>query len=135
MTDTDQFDQFKLCREPILPFATQVTQYPQNGEPDTIELFLGDVGKGRLPVNCLLWRNHDGLVRGILNHYPQDYPPLEQAGNINVFVHPDWKRRGIGTALMERATELFGEPNFEQQIYSPEGMKFLLRYRRRHGLG
>lgn len=130
-------EEFNLTYAPILPWDSQVIQYPELGEPDTIELFLGDESEnfpGLPPINCLLWRDHDGRIRGILNHYPVDYPPWEKAGNVNVFVQPGWKKRGIGTALVDKAIELFGELNFHQQTYSPEGMQFLLRYRRKHGL-
>lgn len=137
MTNQPSHDEFKLTYAPILTWESQVSQYPERGEPNTIELFLGDESEnfpGKPPINCLLWRDGDGLIRGILNHYPDDYPPYEQRGNINVFVQPEWKRRGIGTALWDKAIELFGEPNYHQQTYSPEGIKAVLRYRRKHGL-
>ncbi len=74
-----------------LSWEGQAEQYPPAGEPG-IGYFAGDAGFAQ-PVDCLLWRDETGALRGILNHYPVDMPPWEQAGNLTVLVQPGWRRR------------------------------------------
>jgi GNAT superfamily N-acetyltransferase len=50
-------------------------------------------------VDCLLYRDDDGELVGILNYYPAAYPPFERASNANLWVRPDRRRQGIGRAL------------------------------------
>jgi GNAT superfamily N-acetyltransferase len=109
---------------PMYSWESQVCQYPALGAPG-IEYFAGVVEGREKPVDCLLWRDDDGRVRGILNHYPIDYPPYEVAGNVNIWVDPDWQRRGIGTALVERCIQMYGQIPVEQQKYTPEGAELL----------
>lgn len=119
---------FQMIAGTVFTFESQVCQYPHVGAPG-IEYFAGDVGDGKPPVDCLLWRDEQGLVRGILNHYPVDYPPHEKAGNVNLYVHPDWGRRGIATALMHEGERRYGLTRWDQQRYSPAGLQWMLRYR------
>lgn len=107
---------------PVLSWESQVNQYPQFAEPG-IGYFAGEVGRAK-PVDCLLWRDVTGRVRGILNHYPIDMPPWERAGNINLWVHPDWQRQGIGTALLTEAATRWGPFDPEQQQYTEAGEAF-----------
>lgn len=72
------------------------------------------------PVDCLLYRSRKGTIIGILYHYPVDLMPWEQAGNVNMWVHPRRLRRGIGTALLREAMRRW-DIDPEQQSYTPEG--------------
>lgn len=105
----------------IFAFAPQAAQYPQFGVPG-VSYYKGVVSP-KVWVDCLLWRDQHGVVLGILNHYSvaNDW---EAVGNVNVFVHPDHKRQGIGTALVAECVARWGPINLEQQKFSPEGAAF-----------
>ena len=90
------------------PFSwpNQVRQYPTHGSPGIAFdpcTFPDDHPFAGAQVWTLLYRNRKGRVVGILNYYPQDFPPFEKAGNVNVRVHPRRQRRGIGSALVREA--------------------------------
>lgn len=95
----------------IFDWESQVGQYPADGRGMTY--FRGDIGDGKW-VDCLLRYNTAGTLVGILNFYPQDVKPFERRGNVNVFIHPDHRRTGIGRELLTRAVELWRVP-LEQQ--------------------
>ena len=82
----------------IYTWESQVVQYPVMGDPG-ISYFRGDVSPG-VHVDCLLYRDESGTVVGIANYFPMDIPPYEKAGNWALFVRPDRRGEGIGTALM-----------------------------------
>ena len=117
----------------VFTWESQACQYAAKGEPG--------VGYERhyanefdrppgAPVDCLLVRDRHGDLIGILNHYPEDDPGgFEQAGNINVWVHPKRQRRGIGQMLVREAQERW-QISLEQQRYSPEGLRLLAALRR-----
>ena len=127
---------FQMTPGTVFSFESQVCQYPRLGAPG-IDYFAGVIPihaeRGDPPIDCLLWRDEQGLVRGILNHYPVDYPPHERAGNINLYVHPEWRRRGIATALLREAERRYGSTRWAQQRYSPDGLQMMLHYRNQGG--
>jgi hypothetical protein len=83
----------------VMPsWDSQAAQYPKKGPPG-IAYFRGQINAD-YHVDCLLSRNDDGELVGILNRYPADFPPYEQAGAINVWVHPYHQRKGIATDLL-----------------------------------
>lgn len=105
-----------------LSWDSQVRQYPVRGEPG-IGYFAGDVSHahpGKPPIHCLLYRDENGYVVGILNYYEVDYPPWEEAGNVNVFVKRQNRRQGIGTRLVDEAKHRWGISHRGQR-YSAEG--------------
>lgn len=102
-------------------FESQKKQYPPTGEPG-LSYFRGDVERGKW-VDCLLWRDENGELLGILNHYPMDMT-LEKKGNFNLFVDPKAKRQGIATALVNEAIKRY-KVNLRQQRYSEEGAQFI----------
>lgn len=108
----------------VFSFAEQVRQYPLVGMPG-ISYFRGTINE-HIYVNCLLWRDEYGIIQGILNHYPMGNS-WERAGNVNVFIDPDHKRQGIGTALVAECVARWGEINADQQRYTPEGAAFAAR--------
>jgi uncharacterized protein YndB with AHSA1/START domain len=88
--------------EKMYTWESQAAQYPPTGPPG-ISYFRGDLSE-ELFVNCLLYRDETGELIGILNHYPTEFPPHERAGDENIWVRPDRRRRGIGSALLSEAS-------------------------------
>lgn len=114
---------------PIFPFTwqSQVKQYPPAGEPG-MGYFAGSLSDPDLPpVDCLLWRSDDGALRGILNHFPVDYPPWEQAGNITLIVDPTRRRQGIAHRLLAEADRRWDVP-WTQQGYTKDGLLTVVRF-------
>ena len=118
--------------EPILSFRSQVSQYPDSGPPG-VSYFRGeddDLRKKGWWVDALLYRDKDGKVLGILNHYPQDMPaeqrggPSEKKGNVNIFIDPKNKRSGIASELLKEATARY-KVDLNKQRYSKEGAAFV----------
>ena len=66
----------------------------------------------------------DGHVRGVLNHYPKDFPPWETKGNVNVFIDPTARRQGIATALLQEALTRW-DIDFHKQRYTPSGIRLV----------
>lgn len=106
-------------------WGSQYRQYPPLG-PSGISYFAGPTVYGN--VDCLLWRDESGKLRGVLNHYGFDCE-WESKGNVNVFIDPEWRRRGIATVLVDEARRRWVF-NPEQQTYTEDGLKFITRYLR-----
>lgn len=118
--------------EEIYSFQSQVVQYPQNG-PSGISYFRGaspwmeEQGKW---VDALLFRDDNGRIRGILNHYPfelidPENPSIrEKQGNINIFIDPLYKNKQVGTKLLNEAMTRY-DVDLNQQDYSTEGAAFI----------
>jgi GNAT superfamily N-acetyltransferase len=87
--------------EQMYSWESQAAQYPQTGPPG-ISYVRGQVSD-ELFVDCLLYRDENGDLVGILNHYPVDFPPYEREGDENIWVHPSRRRQGIATALLLEA--------------------------------
>ena len=122
----------RMVQGPMLTWESQACQYPSTGEPG-ITYLAGDIPDEE-PVNCLLYYGKDGRLAGILNHYAVDYPPYEQAGNANTFVHPLKRRQGIATALLKEAMRRW-DIDLSQQQYSREGLVLVTRLYQRGALG
>lgn len=113
-----------------MSWDTQVVQYPARDTPG-IHYFRGDIGQG-MWVDCLLHYDPDGSLSGILNHCPQDIPPFEKKGAVNMWVRPDRVRQGIGTALVDEAFDkwrFFGE----DQRLTPNGAGFARHLHEKRG--
>jgi GNAT superfamily N-acetyltransferase len=111
-------------------WESQEVQYPATGPPG-VTYFAGVVSADTLPVDCLLWRDDDGLLCGILNHYPQDYG-LQAKGTANMWVRPGYHGRGIGTALALAARERFPRIDRQLQRYTADGAGFVMAFLARH---
>ncbi len=81
-------------------------------------------------VNCLLCYRQAGpegsdvQLVGVLNHFPVDFPDEgEKAGNITIFVAPWYKRRGVGTELLNEAIRRW-RVDLGQQNYTVAGAAF-----------
>lgn len=118
---------------PAFTWASQESQYARSGPPglsheqhaiDALgkEVPLGDPSAVIL-VDCLLMRDYQGKLIGILNHYTGDHP-LEKTGNVNIWVRPRCQRRGIGTKLLREAQQRWGI-DWRQQRYTVTGLKLL----------
>lgn len=111
-----------LSAETLLTWESQVIQYPSTG-PAGIGYMQGPIPEVHpgYYVDCLLYRDLAGRVVGILNHYNEDSPPWERAGNVNLWVHPQRRRQGIATALWLEAKARWPEVTLDSQRFTPEG--------------
>jgi len=107
-------------------WESQAVQYPPKGKAG-IDYFKGVVDS-RVYVDCLLYRNEEGDLIGILNHYPMDVPPFEIKGNFGIWIKPENQRQGIATKLLQEALNRYDDITIEQQKYTPEGLKFITNF-------
>lgn len=126
----------KFLVTPVLTWESQSVQYPKKAGTG-VDHFLGKTVHGN--VDCLLFYR-DGELIGILNYYGFDAPTTkweqllgapefwERKGNVNIFIHPDHKREGVATALLDLAETKFGPIDYSQQSYSKEGWEFIQNY-------
>lgn len=117
----------------LLSWESQSEQYPLLGKKGCISYFAGEVPGYAKPVDCLLFRDSGGYVRGILNYYPIDFPPFEEAGNLMVMVAPRQQGKGIGSALLDEADRRWGPLDLAQQKYSRTGLVLVASWLRRRG--
>jgi GNAT superfamily N-acetyltransferase len=102
----------------VYSWESQCGQYPERG-PKGISYFRGEIPELQQYVDCLLYRDENGALQGILNHYPFDND-WETKGNFNIWVAPGHFRQGIGTALLGEAVSRW-DIDFHQQKYSEAG--------------
>jgi GNAT superfamily N-acetyltransferase len=107
-------------------WESQVIQYPVRG-PRGIAYYAGKVNEHERPVDCLLFRDKNGKLRGILNYYAVDYPPYEVAGNVNVWVEPRWQKRGVGVKLLAEADRRW-KIDLQRQRYTEAGVRLVTAY-------
>jgi GNAT superfamily N-acetyltransferase len=117
--------------ERMFTWESQVTQYPETGPPG-ISYFRGQV-TDEVFVDCLLYRDETGELVGILNHYPTALPPYERQGGRNIWVHPDRRRQGIGTALILEAQIRFGRGPGGDPKLTNAGLSFMRALEDRYG--
>jgi GNAT superfamily N-acetyltransferase len=109
--------------EAMYTWESQEAQYPPTGPPG-ISYFCGKVSD-ELFVDCLLYRDESGKLVGIYNHYPMDFPPHQLEGDENIWVHPDRRRQGIGSALLLEARFRWGPPpNVDEPKLTESGLQF-----------
>jgi GNAT superfamily N-acetyltransferase len=105
-------------------WESQAPQYPPTGPPG-ISYFRGELSD-ELFVDCLLYRDETGELVGILNRYPADFPPHEREGDWNIWVRPDRRRQGIGTALLIELRFRWGPgPNAGDPKVTESGVQFI----------
>jgi len=81
-------------------------------------------------VDCLLYRDSEGVLSGILNRY-DGKNPLEKLDAVNIWVRPDRQRQGIATALLRDAKRRWPGITAEKQRYTEDGIKLLATLLRR----
>jgi uncharacterized protein YndB with AHSA1/START domain/GNAT superfamily N-acetyltransferase len=92
--------------ERMYSWESQAAQYPPTGPPG-FAYVRGNVSD-EVYVDCLLYHDENGELVGILNRYPMDIPPHEREGDQNIWVRPDRRRQGIGSALTSEAFVRWG---------------------------
>lgn len=112
-------------------------QFEQKGTPGFVrEQRTHWNGTRGYTISYLLFYDDDGELAGVFQHFNQDIPfhekylprphyvdsPLaERAGNVNLAVHPNKRRQGIGTRLLKEAIGIWNI-NFDSQIYTKFGL-------------
>lgn len=123
---------------PAFSWESQAQQYAPTGPPgihleqhmvtlsgeEVFNVPVDMLGPGISVIDCLLHRDDDGQLVGILNHY-DGKNPLEEKDAVNVWVRPDRQRNGIATALLTEAMRRWPGVMLEKQRYTPEGVLFL----------
>jgi GNAT superfamily N-acetyltransferase len=112
----------RMVGEPF-SWESQARQYPVKHAPG-VTYFAGVTPTGT--VDCLLYYGPNRRLWGVLNHYGQDFPPYEVAGNVNVFVDPARRRMGVGSALLREAWARWPF-SADQQRYSEAGEALVRR--------
>jgi GNAT superfamily N-acetyltransferase len=103
----------------IHTWRSQACQYAPTGDPGiTLEHYNICIQGSYTMVDCLLYRDTDGTLIGIWNHYNENNP-FQAPGSCNLWVRPDKQRQGIGTELLRRADELWDLA--DQATYTADG--------------
>lgn len=133
-------------------WASQARQYPEHGSPgvryEHFDTVIGEVTdpfgvehKITAAVDVLLHYSVTGHLTGILCHYPQTIMltlpggremPLEEAGNVSLWVHPRRRRRGIGAALLAECERRWSIDWWAQK-YTEGGHALITSYLRKRG--
>jgi ribosomal protein S18 acetylase RimI-like enzyme len=110
---------------PADEWTSQAAQYAYRGEPG-IHLERHAVGKlgFMTEIDCLLYRDEQGLLVGILNHYCDN---AQKAGSCNLWVKPGCRRQGVGTALLAEAMRRWDDIDLSAQNYTFDGVAFINR--------
>lgn len=108
----------------ILQWDNQQKQYPES-QPEGFFYMQGQMGDKY--VDCLLLYNEKQELVGIFNHFPFDFPPYEQKGNMAIWIKPTEQGKGLGKKLLTEGVNRF-QINLKQQTYTKQGYKLLLSY-------
>lgn len=124
---------------PAYSWESQAAQYAPKGQPGlSLERHMVSMTTGKevfgIPpelaggdvtvIDCLLHRDDRGDLDAILNHY-DGKNPLEAKDNVNVWVRPDSRQRGLGTAMVQAAMERWPGVKLERQRYTRDGLWIL----------
>lgn len=108
-------------------WESQACQYPPTGDPGItlLNVTLNKGKSGETVVACLLSRDGDGKLIGILNRYYENNP--HQAPNTgNLWVNPNNQHQGVATGLLKEAARLwFGEGTLDEQTFTREGWSWV----------
>ena len=113
--------------EQSLSWESQVEQYDKWNPPGiTHRRYIEQFGRGETPVDCVLWSDNNGELRGILNFFPSG-SDFDKPGQFNMFVDPKWKRKGIASQLLDEAINKY-KIDLRIQIYTVEGALLVENY-------
>ena len=94
-----------IPNEKAYTWESQVCQFPETGEPGiTLDRQLRPGFNGGTWIDVLLYRNETGKLVGIFYHYNENNL-WQNPGDCNLFVDPDHRRQGVGTALLREADQ------------------------------
>ena len=122
------------------PFKNSAHGYPRRGNSGISQESVlrsypvaGD-SETTIIVNATIYRNKLGKVVGVLHQYPGGLDvhfrnANKKPGEYFIIVHPSYRRRGIGAALLAAADEKWGL-DFWRQDYSKEGRALAVKYLR-----
>lgn len=100
-------DDDHLNAELFTTWEAQAGQFPPHGLPGiTMQHLTIGPPDNQTVVDCLLYRDDDGLLVGILAHYNENNP-LQLPDSVNLLVKPDYQRQGVGKALAREATTIW----------------------------
>lgn len=133
-------------------WESQARQYPRKGpEGISVETHVVEVARGttmaidpadkrlkparvrvRYGVDSMVLRNRKGDLVGILNHYPEpvydmDGALLERPGNVNLWVRPNRRHRGLGSRLLNAALDRWPDFDPAQQNYTAGGRALMAK--------
>ena len=112
----------------MTPWEGQAAQFAKVGEPGLgyEQRTIGPPDNTTI-VDCLTYRDPNGMLFGILYHYNENNP-FQAPDTITILVDPDRQREGAGTALLREATTRWAgieEKGFANQTWTPESMAFV----------
>ena len=112
----------------LTPWEGQAAQFPPIGEPG-LGYEQRTIGPPKQPtiVDCLSYRDANGVLIGILYHYNENNP-FQEPDTMNIMVDPNRQREGAGTALLREATTRWPgieEKGYPHQTWTPESMAFV----------
>ncbi len=114
-------------RKATVPWAeaweTVCLSYPRRSSRPGVVEFQPEID---FEMWSLLWYDDASKLRGILNYYPVG-SPAERPGEFNITVHPAWRRRGIGTELLDEAFKRW-PIELDRQRWTAEGLAFIKAY-------
>lgn len=126
----------EIPQSALLTWESQARQYPARGGPGLVATTAAEIDPSwadRPTIHCLLYyhdpkgRGEPGYLVGILNHYPEDFPPLEKAGSVNVWVKPNMQGRGFARILWLEGVRLW-DIDWRVQRYTPEGASHIAHH-------
>ena len=129
----------EIPQEDMYRWEDQAAQYPLRGGPGVVYAPMTNVHvqqryPGSAPIDCLLYyapaSRGPGYLVAILNHYPEDLPPFEKAGAVNVWVKPNQQGKGYAGLLWDEAVRRW-DIDWRDSRYTPEGAA---RVAHRYGL-
>lgn len=69
-------------------------------------------------THTITYRDEEGVLLGVLWFYPKGNLPAKNPGEVEVVVHPDHRRHGIGMLLIKEAIRLW-DIQAKKQRYNP----------------
>lgn len=118
----------KIIPEMNYDWDSQAIQYAATGKPG-VHLETHTIGNGdsETEVDCLLYRDDDGQLIGILNHYNENNK-LQKPDTGNLWVKPNCQHSGVATELLRAAANQWPDKVtewFENQTFTTAGIAWI----------